>query len=101
MPGIDELQRVADLRLRGAGSAPVRVRWPAGVGTPAPLAVVLPGLTVDPADDELCRQLCAGAGAVVLCAPWASGGLERAACVLEWAADHASELGADPARLLL
>jgi acetyl esterase/lipase len=101
MPTNDALHRVADLRLRGAGPAPVRVRWPAGAATPTPLAVYLPGLEVEAGDDELCAELCASVGAVVLCAPWGSCGLERAAGVLEWAADHAHELGADPGRLVL
>jgi acetyl esterase/lipase len=112
MQAIDPTQRVADLRLRGASSRPVRVRWPAGAPTPAPLVVFLPDLTpsdgVDPADERLCHELCAGLGAVVLCAPWAasvargSGApLERAAGVLEWSADHADELAGDPDRLLL
>jgi acetyl esterase/lipase len=112
VPAIDALQRVADLRLRGASAMPVRVRWPTGARRLGPLAVFLPDLDprngVDPTDDELCRQLCAGVGAVVLCAPLrsarlgsADSSLERAASVLEWSADHAAELGADPNRLLL
>jgi alpha/beta hydrolase fold len=112
VPVIDALQRVADLRLRGASSMPVRVRWPAGARSSGPLAVFLPDLDnqngVDPADDELCRRICAGVGAVVLCAPLRSArldssdsSLERATSVLEWSADHAAELGADPNRLLL
>ena len=112
MPGIDALQRVADLRLRGASAMPVRVRWPTGPRMVGPLAVFLPDLDpqngADPADDELCRRLCAGVDAVVLCAPLRSArlglsdsSLERAASVLEWSADHAAELGADPNRLLL
>jgi hypothetical protein len=112
VPAIDALQRVADLRLRGASPMPVRVRWPTGARTVGPLAVFLPDLDprngVDPADDELCRRLCAGVGAVVLCAPLRSARLEsadssldRASSVLEWSADHAAELGADPNRLLL
>jgi hypothetical protein len=112
MQAIDPTQRVADLRLRGASSRPVRVRWPAGAPTPTPLVVFLPDLTpsggVDPADERLCHELCAGVGVVVLCAPWAasvprgSGSpLERAAGVLEWSADHAGELAGDPDRLVL
>jgi acetyl esterase/lipase len=112
MQAIDPTQRVADLRLRGASSLPVRVRWPAHAPTPAPLVVFLPDLGVaggvDPDDERLCHQLCAGVGAVVLCAPWGAsrpGGadspLERAAGVLEWSADHAGELAGDPDRLLL
>jgi len=112
MQAIDPTQRAADLRLRGASSRPVRVRWPAGARSPAPLVVFLPDLApsdgVDPADERLCHELCAGVGAVVLCAPWATSGvggsdspLERAAGVLEWSADHAGELAGDPDRLVL
>jgi len=112
VPEIDALQRVADLRLRGASAMPVRVRWPTRARTVGPLAVFLPDPDprngVDRADDELCRRLCAGVGAVVLCAPLrsarlgsADSPLERAASVLEWSAEHAAELGADPNRLLL
>jgi hypothetical protein len=111
MQAIDPTQRVADLRLRGASSRPVRVRWPAGAPTPAPLVVFLPDLAADgvgPADERLCHELCAGVGAVVLCAPWGASGvggsdspLERAAGVLEWSADHAGELAGDPCRLVL
>jgi acetyl esterase/lipase len=112
MRAIEATQRVADLRLRGASSLPVRVRWPVAAPAPAPLVVFLPDLGaangVDPADERLCHQLCAGAGAVVLCAPWGASRvglpespLERAVSVLEWSADHAAELAGDPDRLVL
>jgi hypothetical protein len=50
--------------------------------------------------DALCRALCAQAGLVVLWTvqPVALG---DAATALEWAADHATELDADPGRLLV
>jgi acetyl esterase/lipase len=59
---------------------------------------------VDPADDELGRELCAHVGAVVLCTPWAPqrpGALDRADAALAWAADHGGELGADPGSLVV
>jgi acetyl esterase/lipase len=107
--------RIADLRLRGTtGVMAVRVRWPGSAGgdSSAPLMVFLPdakpGGGVDTADDALCHELCRRAGMVVLCAPWAieregapAPALDRAALALDWCADHASELGADPERLTL
>ena len=105
-PGI---RRVADLRLRGAaGHIPVRVRWPrsAAAATPLPLVLLLPdaapGNGVERADDDLARDLCSGAEAVVLCVPWAPqqpGALDRAEAALTWATDHGTELGGDPARV--
>jgi acetyl esterase/lipase len=59
---------------------------------------------VDPADEELGRELCADVGAIVLCTPWAPqqpGALDRADAALAWAADHGGELGADPERLVI
>jgi hypothetical protein len=97
------VRRVAELQLRGsAGPLPARVSWPVlspGGGPPAMLVF-------HPADaggedvDALCRALCAQAGLVVL---WTvrPAALGDAATALEWAADHAAELDADPGRLLV
>ena len=90
---------------------PVRVRWPGARPSP-PVVLFLPDVTpagrVDRADDELCQELCRRAEMVVLCAPWTTesdgapcAALERAALALEWCADHAGELGADPDTLVL
>ena len=92
----------------------MRVRWPASqaLGSPPPVIVVLadPSGTsaAGPADDTLCDGLCAGLGALVLRASWATrrddapdSALERAAERLEWAADHAAELDGDPRRLIV
>jgi acetyl esterase/lipase len=111
---VDErIRRTADLHLRGReGSVTVRVRWPVTDAPRPPLALFLPDAGpasgVDAADDELCRELCAGLAAVTLCAPWSTHGdgapyspLERASAALEWSADHAAELGADPARIVV
>ena len=109
------IRRAAELRLRGRnGPIPVRVRWPASqaLGSPPPVIVVLadPSGTsaAGPADDTLCDGLCAGLGALVLRASWATrrddapdSALERAASALEWAADHAAELEGDPRRLIV
>lgn len=80
----------ADLRLRGVD---VEVTWP-----PAPRET--PGLLVVVGDaapvwQRLCRQI----PAVLLTVRGTR--LADAREALEWAADHADELGADPSRLLL
>jgi acetyl esterase/lipase len=55
--------------------------------------------------DRLFRGLCSHAGVLVLARSCQSMAgdlqLHDAIAVLEWAADHAAELGADPARLLV
>ncbi len=109
------VRRAADLRLRGRGGPiGVRVRWPSSqaLGSPPPVVVVLAdpsrASAAGPADDALCDELCAGLGALVLRASWATrredapdSALERAAGALEWAADHAVELDGDPERLIV
>jgi dihydrofolate reductase len=87
LPGT--MERVADLQMSGTAAA--RVRWPAASGGAAPGLVLVVGH-----DDALCRRLCAWLGAVVLSAAPADAG-----ATLEWAADHAAELDADAARLLV
>jgi hypothetical protein len=75
----------ADLTLRfPAGRLAGRVHWPRAMtcAEEAPPLVLLLG------DEDYGAELCSLAGAVVL----AAGGSERAA--LEWAAEHAAELGA-------
>ena len=110
-----DVDRVADLRLRGAGGTVlVRVRWPRSARDQdlPPVAVFFPdagaATRVPEQDDRLCRELCSDAGMVVLCVPWITqqagppcSPLERAALALEWSADHADELGADPAQLVV
>jgi acetyl esterase/lipase len=92
--------RQADLRLRGAGTLlRPRVSWPRG-GRGTGVLVFLP----DPAStsawsDAFCRASCDEAGFVVLSV--ADATFEAATTTLEWAADHAPELGADPARLVI
>ena len=104
------IRRSADLRLRSRGGPiPVQVRWPASpvLGSP-PVVVVLadPSNTAVMADEALCDELCTGLGALVLRASWSRDetpdpALERAAVALEWAADHAAQLGGDPRRVLV
>ncbi len=81
---------VADLRLRGgAGTVSAQLRWPVpgplGVG----LLVLLPAQTTDPAlADRLCR---CGSGLLVLVARCRTP--SDAVSTVEWAADHATDLG--------
>ena len=100
--------RIADLQLRGSTSAlPVRVYWPDQVTSqPAPLLVFcIVGAGADawssgPGADASCRGLSEDHGLVVLAVPCLTGA-QDGTTVLEWAAEHAAELGADPGRLLV
>jgi alpha/beta hydrolase fold len=87
-------RRVAELRLRSsAGPLRVRVEWPVATGGTPTLLVFLPDA------GEATAALFSRAGAVVLSArPEA---FYDAVAALEWAADHAAELGADPRRLVV
>ena len=95
--------RIADLQLRGSTSPlPVRVYWPGQAASqPVPLLVfciVGAGAGAKPNKP-------AGASArITACWCWACrcpAGAHDGMTVLEWAAEHAAELGADPARLLV
>jgi acetyl esterase/lipase len=98
---------VADLWLRGAsGHVRARVGWPDRGSTGGhPLVVFLPGLGDGAHADEACRELCLGVPAVVVALRYAvqefSPAFNEGLEALEWAADHAVELGADPGRLVL
>ena len=85
------LSQDAELHLRGG--VRVRVTWPPATpaGPPALLVFVQP-----PADGALVRELAVRLPAVVLAVEEGSP-----AEALEWGADHAAELGADPGRLIL
>jgi acetyl esterase/lipase len=91
------VHREADIRLR-SGSGPLRVRvyWPSPLTRPA-LLVVLPEA---PDEEQRCRSLCARTGMVVLAAEYPAS-YDAAIALLEWAADHAGDLEADPERLFL
>jgi acetyl esterase/lipase len=82
------LSQDADLHLRGVRA---RVTWPPATHAERPPLVVL----VRPSDD-LCHELAVRIPAVVLAV---DTGAAREA--LEWGADHAAELGADPGRVVL
>jgi acetyl esterase len=95
--------RIADLQLRGSTSPlPVRVYWPGqAVPRPVPLLVFcIVGTGAGARAEATCRSLSEDPGLLVLavrCAVGAHDGMT----VLEWAAEHAAELGADPGRLLV
>ncbi|HEV7759825.1 MAG TPA: alpha/beta hydrolase fold domain-containing protein [Acidimicrobiales bacterium] len=107
------VHRLADMQLRGR-TAPLatRVYWPAPAVDAADrrpaLLVLFPGSSGD-ADqaDALSRGLCSYAGVVVLTlagGPGMPGGddaLGAARTTVDWAADHAAELGADARRLVV
>ncbi|GGT29709.1 alpha/beta hydrolase [Nonomuraea spiralis] len=106
---------------RDAAGVPVRVYWPPETGpaddTPAgtaarPLVVYFHGggFTLGSLDshDGVCRQICAGAGAVVVAADYRlapehpyPAAVEDALAVTRWAAEHADALGADPGALVV
>ena len=98
--------RIADLQLRGSTSPlPVRVYWPGQVASqPAPLLVfctVGAGAGAEEAGaEETCRGLSQDRGLLVLAVSCPAGPPD-AMIVLEWAAEHAAELGADPGQLLV
>jgi acetyl esterase len=72
------------------------------------MVVLFPGAGGLDAVDPLCRGVCAQLGPVVLSVACRSrapdhraSGLEDATAAVQWAADHAAELGADAGRLLV
>ena len=95
--------RIADLQLRGSTSpVPVRVYWPGQAASqPVPVLVFcIVGAGAGAQAEQTCRRLSEECALLVLgvhCLAGAHDGMT----VLEWAAEHAAELGADPARLLV
>ena len=95
--------RIADLQLRGSTSPlTVRVFWPGQAASqPAPLLVFcMAGAGAGSRAAAACRSLSDDAGLVVLAVSCLAGA-QDATTVLEWAAEHAAELGADPGRLFV
>jgi hypothetical protein len=92
-PDASTLAQHAELRLRGG--VDVQVTWPPATPQPPALLVVLAGQT----DAPVWRELCVRIPAVLLTVRGSRFG--EACEALEWGADHADELGADPNRLLL
>ena len=103
MPGMaTEVKREADLSLRERGGLiDVCVWWPALAEAERPPVLVF--LSDDDSRREevsdLCRELCAELGMLVLSVR--TRAFDAAATALEWTADHGAQLGADPGRLLL
>lgn len=101
--------RIADLRLRGNTSPlPVRVYWPGQEASrPAPLLVFcVVGASTEawsggPGAETSCRGLSEDAGFVVLSVRCDPPDAQSGTYVLEWAAEHAAELGGDPGLLLI
>jgi hypothetical protein len=91
--------RIADLRLRGNTSPlPVRVYWPGQAASrPVPLLVFC---MAGAGAEESCRSLSEDLGLLIL-AVSCPAGAQDGMTALEWAAEHAAELGADPGRLLV
>jgi acetyl esterase len=95
--------RIAGLQLRGSTSPlPVRVYWPGQAASqPVPLLVFcVAGAGAEVQAEATCRSLSQDPGVVVLAVSCLRGPRDGTA-VLEWAAEHAAELGADPGRLLV
>lgn len=100
------ITRSAAVQVRGdAGLIWARIYWPRLTGTaPPPLLVYFPGDTEAAELDAQCRQLCRRGGLVVLAGPPRTQyelAVVDAKAIVGWAADHATELEADPARLLI
>ena len=97
-----DMQRDADLSLRERnGIVRVRVNWPTpDCPKPAPVLVFLSGDdTPAEAVDTRCRELSADHCLVVLSVR--TRAFDTATTALEWAADHATQLDADPGAVLV
>jgi hypothetical protein len=89
--------RSAQLRLRGVPGA--RLAWPAHGTGPRPAALVL---LVDAREPNVAahgERIARSLGVLALAAPCRDAG--DGVRALEWMADHAEQLGADPHHLLL
>jgi acetyl esterase len=103
------LEAVVDL---SDGPVPLRLYRPFGTTTPAPAIVFFHGggfaLCTLASYDGLCSRLAAGSGAIVLSVDYRlapehpfPAGPDDCRQALCWIADHASQLGCDPARLMV
>jgi len=91
--------RIADLQLRGNTSPlPVRVYWP-GQAAPQPVPLLV-FCVVGAGAEASCRSLSEDLGLLVLAVSCPTGA-QNGTTALEWAAEHAAELGGDPGRLLV
>jgi hypothetical protein len=92
--------RDASLALRERnGIVRVRVNWPTLDGKPPALAFLSSDDVRTDTVDALCRDLCDEAGILVLSVR--TDCLDTATTALEWTADHAQQLDADPAAVLV
>jgi acetyl esterase len=91
--------RIADLQLRGNTSPlPVRVYWPGQAASqPVPLLVFC---MVGAGAEVSCQSLSEDLGLLVLAVSCPTGA-QNGTTALEWAAEHAAELGGDAGRLLV
>jgi acetyl esterase len=91
--------RIADLQLRGNTSPlPVRVYWPGqSASQPVPLLVFC---MVGAGAEVSCQSLSEDLGLLVLAVSCPTGA-QNGTTALEWAAEHAAELGGDAGRLLV
>ena len=106
-----EIDRAEDRTIPGpAGDILVRIYWPKNAGgSPGALLYLHGGgFVIGSLDshDTICRNLCAGASAVVMSVDYRMGpehrfpaAVDDSWAALEWLATNADELGADPARL--
>jgi acetyl esterase len=93
--------RTADLQLRGNTSPlPVRVYWPARADPVPVLVFCIVGAGAGSQTEATCQGLSEDPGLLVL-AVSCPAGAQDGTTVLEWAAEHAAELGADSGRLLV
>jgi acetyl esterase len=109
---VPEIASVTNRDMQGpAGSLPLRIYTPLGVG-PFPLMVFFhgSGFVVCSLDthDAMCRNLCAGAGCVVVSVDYRlapehkfPAAVDDAFAATRWAAANAAALGADPSRVLV
>ena len=116
-PAAPDVGGVIDTRCEGPhGTIPLRIYRPLGAGASPTKASTLPALvyyhgggwTIGDLDthDVLCRELCNGAGAVVVAVDYRMGPEHRFPAAVDdciaataWVHREASELGVDPARL--
>jgi acetyl esterase/lipase len=97
-----EVQRDASLALRERnGIVRVRVNWPTAEDSETPPVLVFfsEADVLTDTVDAVCRALCAEAHLVVLSVRTADR--DTATTALEWTADHATQLQADPAAVLV
>jgi acetyl esterase len=107
-----EPYKVGRVEERTAGQIPVRIYWPQGEAARRPVVVYFHGggftlCTLD-THDPTCRMICADAGVVVVSVDYRlapehpyPAAVEDAYAATRWVYEHAGELGADPARLVV